>query len=212
MRVDSEARPAALKALVSAMKRAGGRGAEDAKKILGKAIINFRTTFPRDDGSPDVTGRTFAYRTEFANARRLAGMDSQDHDALFVTVRHYSSDAARDHLRAEAGGDDVRYRELCHTYGMRPESNNKRRGAQLATVRAMSSELRVGPQSLLALMTATRDRLRADVDAEAAGEYVPQTAMTPDDAASLAAVADDLARTLPAAVALWRKHFPRAEG
>jgi hypothetical protein len=203
----TDPREDALKTLIAAMKRAGRNDSDENRRRLGEAILAFRATFTNKHGRPDVTGKTYEYREAYNDAREQANAYGDHWDKLFHAVRHYTGDGARNFIRDMAGGNDAKYAELCHEYGLKPNTANQRRVGQLAVQRALASNRTVGAGTVLALLERARDLLKEDLDAETAGAF-PQRDMTSADAVKMRDVAAELGDLLPKVSAILAKHFP----
>ncbi|MGW0523040.1 hypothetical protein [Crossiella sp. NPDC003009] len=85
---------------------------------LAVALLRLRATFTREDGEPDLTATTKACKLAIGEVLHAAGIAGKDHAAQAVQarIRRRVQVALRDELRAQAGGDEGRFAELCAVY------------------------------------------------------------------------------------------------
>ncbi|WP_410591103.1 hypothetical protein [Amycolatopsis sp. lyj-23] len=99
---DLTTRQAALVADGAELARAAAlRNSLDAKKDLGRLLVNLRETFQDDQGRPDYTAKTQAYRTAVAALYEAAGLSREDSRRVQGAVRHQVGIELRRRLDAD---------------------------------------------------------------------------------------------------------------
>lgn len=201
----ADAQAGARNELIKALKQAGRSNSEQNRKALAHAIVGYRVTFTNNSGRPDVTGKSYEYRTAYRAAREAAKALTQEYESILQSLRYYTGDEARKFIRGMATDEDE-YQELCKEYGMKPESTNARRVDAHRVQRGIAYSRTVGGKTVLALLDSAREHLQADVTAERAGTYRRPRDMDAETVEQLATAAESLAALIPDAVRVWRAH------
>ncbi len=148
----------------------------DNRKALATLLVDLREQYTDKDGQVDYSGRSQTFRDAMEDIYNRIGMaDESEHKAIRTGVRYHVQKIVRERLRAQAGGDETKYRELCRHYGLKPQHADDVRKARLAADRVAARGLLTAEDAVIFLAD-TREKAERflktnnldDVDAETA--------------------------------------------
>lgn len=163
-----------------------------ALRTAAEALVNLRSLYLDDDGSPDWGGKTWPYRKTVTEIYDDAGVSAAQRERVRSAIGYHVSALLRERLNEEQLAE----------IGLRPISARGRSAEKREKQSAMLSVLRGGP-----VMTTTEEVLQALTAGRALLARIPSAAVVDASAAdrsevreALAEVEEEVTRLVGAAV------------